>query len=1179
MRNLYCNWRMASYVLGILLLCCLAGRSQSTYAWSGKGVRTVQQSGGENRTEESTQKEALFKVLKELNRTRGVYFLFSEQSLGSRQVNNLPNSQDSIEKILGEVLKNTGLKFKKVNERTFVILTAGSSGTSADIRPVDFTQAFSLAPMTDNVFAVNPQEAITGKVTASDGAPIPGVSVTVKGTRRGTSTNGAGEFTIEAKKGDILVVSYIGYQTREVAVSGESLQITLQTSNQQLNEVVVTALGIQRKSKDLTYATQRLTNADLTTVKDANFVNSLTGKVAGVTITRSASGLGGSARVILRGNKSTQNNQPLYVIDGIPLANYSPQQPADVWGQSSGSGSSGRDGGDGISNLNPDDIESLTVLKGASGAALYGSAAANGVIVITTRSGKAGRARINISSDLTGESPMYYPDLQFKYGQGINGAASTDPTNENSWGNAVNAPDHVKPFFKTGVTTVNTVSLSGGTEKALTYFSYGNTHSTGIEPTSAYNKHNLSFRETAKFLNDRLTIDGNINLLDQKATNRPVSGLYANPLTGLYLFPRGLDFNKYKNYTVYSQQRNLDIQNWFDISPVDGSGGQDHEQNPYWLLYRGPRVDKRDRAIINLALKFKFNDWLSLQARGNVDKSWDTYDARLYAGTQAVQAAPDGRYTYVNNVNTQLYGDVLLMLNKKLGNDFSLGANLGTSINDTKLDDIDFDTKTGDPAGLFYANKFGVNFITPTALLSNQYSKHTQQQSVFGSAQIGYKGFLFVDLTGRNDWSSTFAFTPTKNSGYFYYSAGANLVLTDALNIGGPVSFGKIRVSYAKVGNSVNIYSTNPAQYTQNSQLGAQVNVKVPLPGTYLRPEDNRSFEVGTEWRFLNDRVGFDVTYYKNNNYRQYVEIPAPLGSGYSTYYLNLGNIQNTGVEATAFVTPVSTRTFKWTTTFNFAANKNRVVELSDGKVPGAGPDNIFYLTGGPGNVNMYESVIQQGGSWGDIFGSTFQRSSKDGTILVDGTGKPLQDNTFKKVGNSNPDFTLGWNNSFDIDKFTVNFLIDGRFGGKVMSVTQAVLDEYGDSKATQQARDANGVNIKATVSDATSPNDGKAWSGLLPAQAFYKGVGDRNGISEFYMYSATAVRLRELSIAYKIPAHVSWITDLRLSLIGRNLFFISKKAPFDPELSMATSNALQGIETFAQPSTRSIGASLKIGF
>src|SRR5260221_437161 len=1177
MRKTNCKLRMLGCLLGVQLLCFVDGHSQSTYAYSGKGIKAVQQK--ENKNELYTQKESLFKVLKEMNRTRGIYFLFSEQSLGNRMVNPLPATNASIGKTLDEVLKNTGLQFKKINEKTYVILSRDGNSTTSDAKPVDFTGAFSLAPLTDNVIAGLPFEPITGKVVAADGSPISGVSVTVKATRRGTSTNAAGVFTVDAKKGDVLVVSYIGYLTQEVTVGDGDIRITLQAGNQQLSEVVVTALGIQRKSKDLTYATQKLTNADLTTVKDANFVNSLTGKVAGVTITRSASGLGGSARVILRGNKSTQNNQPLYVIDGIPLANYTPAQPTDVWGQASGSGSSGRDGGDGISNLNPDDIESLTILKGASGAALYGSAAANGVIVITTKSGKAGRTRINISSDLTAESPLYQPDVQFKYGQGLNGAASTDPTNENSWGNVVNAPDHIKPFFQTGLTTVNTVSLSGGTDKALTYFSYGNTSSKGLEPTSSYYKNNLSFRETAKFLDDRLTIDGNINLLDQKATNRPVSGLYANPLTGLYLFPRGLDFNKYKNYTVFSQQRNLDIQNWYDISPVDGSGGQDHEQNPYWLLYRGPRVDKRDRAIINLALKYKFTDWLSLQARGNIDKTCDTYDARLYAGTQSVQSAPNGRYTYVNNVNTQLYGDVLLMLNKKLGEDFSLGANLGTSINDTKLDDIDFDTKTGDPAGLFYANKFGVNFITPTALISNQYSKHNQLQSVFGSAQLGYKNFLFVDLTGRNDWSSTFAFTPTKSSGYFYYSAGANLILTDALHIECPVSFAKVRVSYSKVGNSVNIYSTNPAQYIQNNQLGAQVNTKVPLPGTYLRPEDNRSFEVGTEWRFLNERVGFDVTYYKNNNYRQYVEIPAPLGSGYNTYYLNLGNIQNTGVEATAFVTPVSTKFFKWTSTFNFAANKNKVLQLSDAKVPGAGPDNIFYLTGGPGNVNMYESVIQQGGSWGDIYGSTFQRNTKDTTILVDGTGKPLQNNVFTKVGNSNPDFTLGWNNSFDIGAFTVNFLIDGRFGGKVMSVTQAVLDEYGDSKASGQARDNGGINMKATVSNASSTNDGKAWTGLLPAQAFYKGVGDRNRISEYYMYSATAVRLRELAIGYKIPAHVKWINDMRLSLIGRNLFFISKKAPFDPELSMATNNGLQGIETFALPSARSLGASLKIGF
>ncbi len=1121
------------------------------------------------------EKQTLFSVLKELNKTKGIYFLFSEQSLGTILVNPVDDKSGSTEKILEAILKDTGLKFKKVNEKTFVILQEREKG-GTNYNPVDF--GTSEAPKNDKTEEVVAIDPISGKVTASDGTPLANVSITIKGTSKGTSTNASGVFLLQANKGDVLIFSFVGYAVQEVKVGESSeLNVSLQPSNTQLNEVVVTALGIQHKSKDLTYATQRLNNSDLTTVKDANFVNSLTGKVAGVTITRSASGLGGSARVILRGNKSTRENQPLYVIDGIPLANNSPAQPTDVWGQASGSGSTGRDGGDGISNINPDDIESITVLKGASGAALYGSQAANGAIVITTKSGKAGRTRINISSDITMESPLYYPDMQFKYGQTGRGTAGYDTTAESSWGPTVNASNHTKSFFQTGLTTTNSISLTGGTEKAQTYFSYANTSSKGIVPFSSMLRHNLNFRETAKFLNDRLTVDANIAFLDQTVRNRPVSGLYANPLTGLYDFPRGLNFDYYKNnYTYFSPIRNVTLQNWYDLNYDKGLGGQDHEQNPYWLLHDAPRVDSRDRGIVNLSLKYKLNDWLYIQSRGNIDKTYDTYDSRMYAGTQSVQSAPNGRYTYDKGVNTQLYGDLILNANKKLGTDLNIEANVGTSITDTKFEDINFDTDPTSVSGLFYANKFGVNDIMPDAMISNQVLKHTQHQALFGNVQLGYKSFLFLDLTGRNDWSSTFAFTPTEKSGYFYYSTGLNIILSDALTMPASVSFAKVRVSYAKVGNDVPAYITNPPQWTKQGNINQQYasfNTIVPRPGTYLAPEDNRSFEVGTEWRFVHDRAGIDVTYYKNNNFRQYVEVDAPSGSGYTKYYVNLGNIQNTGVEAVLYVVPVQTKSLKWTSTLNYAVNKNLVVKLSDPSIPGANADHAFILTGA--GVNMYQSEIKEGGSWGDIYGYAFQRS-KDGSILVDATGAPQKtsDVSTTNLGNPNPKFTLGWNNSVDINRFTVSLLIDGRFGGKVMSVTQAVLDGLGDSKASADARDAGGVNIKAVNSATNLP-----WTGLLPAAAFYQGVGGRAGISEYYMYDATAVRVRELALGYNIPVRVKGISSLKLSLIGRNLFFITKKAPFDPEISMATNNALQGIETFGIPSTRSVGASLKIGF
>jgi len=1042
---------------------------------------------------------------------------------------------------------------------------SGSSATSGKVR-----NAFS----TDRV-----QETITGKVVDPDGKPITGASVTVKGSQKGVLTNQNGEFTISASKGDVLVITSIGFESTQVTVTDAPISVSLSISSSALSEVVVTALGIQRRSKDLTYSVQKLNNSDLTTVKDLNFINSLSGKVAGVTITKSSSGVGGSSRVILRGNKSTRANDPLYVVDGVPLQNYRAQQPTDVWGQSSGSGVGGSDGGDGISNINPDDIESMTILKGASGAALYGSAAANGVILITTKSGKAGRMHINISSGVTAETPVYYPQSQFKYGQGSSDTSTNiSPTDPNSWGPVSNSPDFTKPFYQTGVTFDNTISFSGGTDRSQTYFSYGNVSNKGIIPTSSLQRNTFNFRQVSKYLNDKLTVDANVSFLEQIVNNRPVSGLYANALTGLYLFPRSLNFPSYKNYSQFYAPRNVFLQNWYDMNP-DGTGGTDHEQNPYWVTNRMPTQQTRNRANAYLTLKYQFNEWLNIQARGNFDKSWDLFDQKMYAGTNSVQAGPNGRYTYINSTNTQAYGDLILGAHKKLSTDLTLQANLGTSITDNVVTGLGFDQDPTAGNGLAYANQFGVNEIDPNSMQIYQSQAHKQQQAIFASAQLGYKDFLYLDLTGRNDWSSTFAFTPVEDKGYFYWSAGANLILSDAWRMPDAISFAKVRVSYAKVGNDVPVYSTNPPQWTKqgNVNINAAFNTIVPYPGAYLAPEDNRSFEIGTEWRFAHDMIGFDFTYYKNNNYNQYATVKPSAGTQYTQFYLNLGNIQNQGVEISAYVTPVSNQKVKWTSTFNFALNKNLIVSLSQPGIPGANSNNPFILTGI--GVNMYQSQIIQGGQWGDIYGYKFARAS-DGSIMVNDAGAPQRlqsasgQDSVGLVGNPNPTFTLGWNNSITFGHFTVDFLIDGRFGGKVMSVTQAMLDEYGDSKASGDARDQGGVNVKAT-----NMNTNKPWVGLLPAQAWYKGVGDRNGISENYMYSGTAVRLRELSLAYNIPVHAKGISNLSVSLVGRNLFYFYKPAPFDPEITMATDNGLQGIETFGIPATRSLGASVKIGF
>lgn len=1154
-------WLLLGVQLAVLPL-----QAQDVMAYAaGKRSANGRQQEDSTKRQSATGKESLFKVLKDLNKTKGVFFLFSDQALGDKLVNPVKKEQADIEKILTQVLENTGLKYKKINDKTFVILAQKeTSKTTLDLSQVSFASI-------DGTGTASPREVITGRVTDSAGTAVEGVSVTVKGTRKGTTTSSSGSFSIEANKGDVLVFSAVGYIAQEIAVGDQSsLTVSLVPSGSQMTEVVVTALGISRRSKSITYATQKVTGEELTTVKDPNLINSLNGKVAGLTINRSSSGAGGSVKVVMRGNKSTQNNSPLYVIDGIPMYNDALGQPENAFGQSNGQGTSGRDGGDAISNLNPEDIENIQVLKGASAAALYGSQAANGAILVTTKKGKAGATRITLTSSLTLDRVLLKPEAQFDYGQ-------QNPGDENGWGAKNGTGDYTDDFYRTGTTWINGISMTAGSDKAQSYFSYSNTSNKNVLPNTDFNRHTFTFRGTAKFFNDKLSADGFVTLTKQKSTNRPVAGFYNNPQIGLYFFPRNLDFRNYKNnFEVFDPARLLNVHNWWNVSydPANPRPGNEFSQNPYWILNRNTRSDGRERAFSSLTLKYTLTNWLSVQARGSYDAAVDDYDARMYASTNPTLADVNGRYIWEKSKDNIAYGDVLLFFNKDLNKDLSLNATVGASINDVRVRDRTFidSYRAVDQyqtqKGLIIANVFDVQNIWSTNSIRQQSVVRYQTQSVLGSASLGYKDMIFLDLTARNDWSSTLAFTP--NVSFLYYSAGATAVLSDLLKIGGPVDMGKIRVSYAKVGNSVRPFATHPPVYTVNPSTGALVkNVDVPFPGRSLKPEDNRSFEIGTEWRFLKNRLGIDVTFYKNDNYDQYFETPAPRGSGFNTYYLNLGHIRNTGVELMLTAVPVKLKNFEWNTSVNLAANNNKVVKLTEAGITAGYPQ--FDLTEFD---NTYGTIVKEGGSFGDIISNMAQRD-KSGNLLLNADGLPQRisegENT-AVVGNPNPDFTAGWSNTLRYKNFELNFLIDGRFGGEVMSLTQAELDIRGYSKASAEARENGGVLVRGI-------KDGASFEGRVDAQKYYNAIGGRAGIGEFYVYDATTIRMREVSLGYTIPVKWKGIRDLNVSLIGRNLFFIKREAPFDPEISMSTTNNLQGIDVFGLPATRSFGLNVKVGF
>ncbi|MBW8684055.1 SusC/RagA family TonB-linked outer membrane protein [Chitinophaga rhizophila] len=1020
---------------------------------------------------------------------------------------------------------------------------------------------------------------ITGRVLNTHGKPLPGTTILIKGSHKGVQADDEGYYNIGAAPADVLVFRSVGYLHKEVAVSDRPLvDVTLTESVHGLNEQIVTALGIPKSNKELSYSTGQLASEDISTVKDANVINSLSGKIAGVMINRSASGIGGSARVILRGNKSTRENQPLYIIDGVPMANFTPSQPTDIWGQSSGIvGSAGRDGGDGISNLNPDDIESISVLKSASAAALYGSQAANGVIMITTKKGLAGKARIHVSSDLMIDAPLLLPNLQFRYGQTIrpyrDDKDNLQPGSADSWGGSINVPNHVKSFFRTGLTSTNSISYSGGAENTQYYLSYANTMNKGILPANRLQRHTFNTRVTANLLKKKLLVDANFTYLIQDVENKPSSGLYYNALTGLYNLPRGINFDDYKQYQYFDTRRSLPLQNWWNIRNDLNWPGLDDQQNPYWIQYKAQRKEARNRSMLSLSLKYKITDWLSLQVRGNIDRSNDSYQMSAHAGTQQVLSPPNGRLTRETEYNTQLYADMMLTATRKLSPGLKLQTMLGVSITDVKAHDRSLiSTNPTAAEGLIVPNVFAVTNISPSALDAQQSIDKKQLQALFGSAQLNWKQRIFLDVTGRNDWSSTFAFTPIKAKGYFYYSAGVSAILSEWLRMPAAVSFAKVRLSYAKAGNDIAPYASRPARFLLQTTGGVtrvNFNTRAPYPGIYLKPEDNRSLEAGAEIRILQDRVGIDLTWYKNNNYQQYMEVRAPSGSGYLFYYLNLGNIQNQGWEAILNLVPVQRTHLKWSSTFNLTVNNNKVVTLSNNSIPGAGPDNYYILTDFV--TNMYGSFIREGGSWGDIYTNKELYKNDKGQFVIDSRGNLETRNVLKKVGNPNPRFMLGWNNSLTYRSFALSFLIDGRFGGKVMSVTNSVLDAYGVSEASAKARDAGGMTINAVYEDGTPLIT------TYDERRFYATIGGRAGIGEMYMYDATNIRLRELSLTCRLPLKSKWINKLQLGLIGRNLCFFAIHAPFDPEVSMSSGNGLQGIDAFGVSALRSFGANIKL--
>ncbi len=984
--------------------------------------------------------------------------------------------------------------------------------------------------------AVFAQRTVSGKVTtATDGAPLPGVSVLVKGTTTGTSTDVDGNFTVSVPGNDaILVVSFIGFSTQEITVGSQTdLRIQMREDAQQLGEVVVTALGIEREAKSLSYAQQTVDGGMLTQARDINILNSLSGRAAGVDIKKSSSGPGGSTKVMLRGNKSMSGgSQPLFVIDGIPMANNIAGQPG-MWG--------GTDQGDGMSQINPDDIESMTVLRGSNAATLYGSQGANGVVLITTKKGRQGAAKVEFNTGVTLETVLKKPELQFKYG-------SKSGTEKESWSTTPGnyASNYVDDWFQTGTNVINSLAVSGGTDKSTVYFSYGNVTAKGITPTNTYERNNFTFKQSTKLLNDKVTISSRTMLSSEESENRMPSGYYLNPLTGLYMFPRERDFNEFKeNYKVFDPTRNMYVMNWFVTDH--------HQSNPYWIINREKREDLTKRVISSLDVTYDITSNLSLSVRGNYDYALKTFDQRHAATSNTTNVHPNGSWQYQKYTDELAYTDMILKYNKKAG-DFDINLLAGATYQ--KMVYGDGVRVNGDAGnGLFYPNEFHFGNLQTNVQVLSTLTSRVIKQAVFGSGTIGFKERLYLDFAGRNDWASTLA--GTGNDSYFYPSIGLTGIISEMVSLPAAITFAKLRTSYASAANEVPFNRVGP-DHTITASGGVSRNTTAPF--STLKPEILKSLELGLNMRFLDDNLGLDFTYYNINSTDQFIQLPAPSGSGYTQYYVNAGKIVNKGVEVTVDATPVYTQKFMWKTAVNFSKNINEVVETH--------PDLKSPIT--TGESEGYYSRFQAGGSINDIYVYKYQRDGQDRIKLSD-AGAPLKTALVEYAGNLNPDWIMGWNNTFSYGNFSMNFMVNGKFGGVTFSQTESMLDGAGVSQRSADARDAGGVKVNAVQSDAPVS--------VVDAETWYRAIGDRNGIGEAYIYDRTNVRLTQLALSYNFPLSGKFVKGLTASLVGQNLFIFYMKAPFDPELAMSTDRNSQSLDNFNLPATRTMGLNLKVTF
>ncbi|MCP2044421.1 SusC/RagA family TonB-linked outer membrane protein [Pontibacter sp. HSC-36F09] len=1036
--------------------------------------------------------------------------------------------------------------------------------------------------------AVAQSLSIQGKVTDEQGSGLPGASVAVKGTTNGTITDGNGNYKLSVRnQDDVLVVSFIGYLAQELPVgSKDFINIQLQPNQNQLNEVVVTALGIEREEKALGYATQTVSGESLTNARSNNFASALSGKVAGLSLVSPGSGPVNSTRISLRGDNSLDpnGNNALIILDGVPLNSGMTSSGVDnAYGAGSGNDIP-VDFGNGIADINPDDIESITVLKGPSAAALYGSRAANGVLIITTKSGtnrKKGLG-VTVNSNFSFNDVLQWPDYQYEYGQGTheldkNGKpvysyhVSEDSKNTGSTSSAYGPKfdgqyfyqydptlegqsaerqlwrpykDNIKGFFRTGSTITNSVAVDGGNDRGSARASLTHSKNEWIMPNTGFERMTAALSLNYN-VSDKLKLNSKINFTHKKSDNLPGTG-YSNQSIA---------------YFMIFQNPNVDLA-WYE--PRWKAGKEQLEQihpfssyidNPYVIAYEMTNAMNNYSTVGNLSATYEFSPKFDLLVRSALTTRQEDRAQRRPFDTANF---PLGYYKEQNIFDYEINNDFLVTYKDKIGSDIDIRTSFGGNARREK-----YRLTNGVIDGLVIPAVYKLsNGLSNPMMTTNHSNKHVN--SLYGLATFSYQDKVFVDVTGRNDWSSTL---PVQNNSFFYPSISSSFILSDILTLPRQVSYAKLRLSAAKVGNDTSPYRTR--KYYGQSDFAASGSVPTTLHNKDFKPELTTSYEAGLEYRLFQGRLGMDITLYQSFTENQILEIPLDPTTGYSRAVMNAGKVRNQGVELMVNATPIERSGFRWNTSVVWSKNDNKVMELAED----LGTDQQVLHMGGQASI-----IAKVGGSTGDIYGFGFVRSP-DGQIVYDKAGLPAYPAETQYIGNAYADWKAGFNNEFTYKNFRFNVLLDGQYGGIIYSQTHHKMAEQGKLKSTLMGREDGFIIGDGVVDngDGTfSPNTVK-----VKPQAYYTRYYRRANL-ESNSFDASFLKLREVRMEYNLPktllAKTRFINGASVALYGRDLAMISKFPIFDPETAALNGGTIMpGVEMGQMPSTRTFGMNVTL--